>query len=204
MENPQIEQKMMVTIDDLVVEFASSMAIGAKAIQSAAETYVAALTRFPLKAERVFAERFPQIRRETWQLMTDIGRRKLPPQAMMMLPGAVEKLREAKLPRRIVESAANTMVRVFDVASSKYKEVRFTHLTEGQAELVFNPISHSIRTVEQQKRYFERNLSSRPTPMRVDAPSFAVVDDGIVFRRGGKMSFAQMREILAQTEGVVA
>lgn len=196
MGETQKEQKLMVTIDDLVVEFASSMSIGAKAIQAAAETYAMAISRFPQTAETVFAERFPQIRKDTWQLLYDIGRRKLPPQAMMMTHGAVAKLREARLPKQVLERAATAMVRVYDPSTGKYKDVRFTHLTEGQAEIVFNPITHSIRDVKQQMRYVKQSVSEQKKSVSIVPPAYAITDDGIVFRRGGKMTFEEMAEIL--------
>ena len=188
--------KMLVTIDDLVVEFASSMAIGTKAIQAAAETYVTALRKFPTRAEAVFAERFPNIRKETWALLHDIGRGALPPQTMMMLPGAIAKLRDARIPKKVVASVAQSKVRVYEPTTGKYKDVPFTHLTEGQADLVFNPVSHNIRTVQQQVRYIRQGGAMKREIPRTSAPCYAVVEDGIVFRRGGKMTFEEMAEIV--------
>lgn len=188
--------KMIITLDDLVIEFASTMSLGMKAVKAAAETYVDALRRYPSKAAGMFAERFPSIRRETWAMLEDIGSGHLPPNALMMSPGAAQKLKDAKLPRTVAEKVTNSIVVVFNPAKNCYEDVRFTHLTESQADILLNPISHRIRTKDQQKRYIVRESAkfapkSRPTPR-----FYAVTNDGVIFRKGAKLSFAELHDIL--------
>ena len=111
------EDKMIITLDDLIVEFASNMSLGMRAIQAAAEAYVTAIAKYPSRARETFAARFRTIRRETWAILEHIGGRRLPPQAMMMASGAVQKMLEAKVPYRKPMGVAESTVR--HLASSR-------------------------------------------------------------------------------------
>lgn len=192
--------KMIITLDDLVIEFASTMTLGMKAVKAAAETYVDALRRYPTKAARQFAERFPSIRRETWSMLEDIGTGHLPPNALMMSSGAAQKLKDAKLPRAVAEKVTNSIVSVYNPAKNCYEDVRFTHLTESQADIILNPVSHCIRNKDQQKRYVVRDAKRFEKKDKPKPKFYAVVEDGVIFRKGAKLSFAELRVILNERE----
>lgn len=194
------DNKMIITLDDLVIEFASTMSLGMKAVKAAAETYVDALRRYPSKAAKQFSERFPSIRRETWAILEDIGTGQLPPNALMMSSGAVQKLKDAKLPRAVAEKITNSIVSVYNPAKNCYEDVRFTHLTESQADIVLNPVSHCIRNKNQQARYIAREAARFAKKDRPKPRFYVVVDDGVIFRKGAKLSFAELRAILDEQE----
>lgn len=177
-------EHLIITLDDLVVEFASNFSLGMRAVVAAAETYVTALRKYPAKAKDEFARRFPSIRPDTWRIIEDVGCGRLPPQATMMAPGAVAKLREAKLPRKLFDKVAETKVSVYNPSTGSFTDVPFTHLTEMQADIILNPVSHDLRSAEQQKRYVRKAVAvaveDRP---RVEMRRWVVVDGGVLIKR---------------------
>lgn len=206
-----VVSKRTVSIDDLVIEFASTMNLGMKAIQAAAETYVLALTKFPAKAQRTFESKFPRIRKDTWALLEDIGRGRLPPETMTMLPGAVDKMRDAKLPQRLFRKLVNSYITVYNPATDKEVEVPFTHLTANQTDLVLNPVTHKVRTVIQQKRFVQRMVREQAKKERhwgkdeevVKSVSkdYEFVEDGILVRRLTRLSLTELKTIVSRLEG---
>lgn len=193
------EGRMIIRLDDLVVEFASNLSLGMRAIVAAAETYVMAITKYPTKARDEFARRFPRIRKDTWQILEDVGRGRLPPESMMMLPGAVEKLRNAKIPKTRLAGVVNSTVSVYNPSSGSYVDVPFTHMTAAQADIVLNPVAHSLRTERQQKRYVEAECSVA-VHRKVNSPDFTYDGDGIIVKRLTRLSLGDLRAIVGRLE----
>ena len=188
---------MIMTIDDLMIEFASAMSLGMKAIEAASETYKLAIDKYGEKARKRFAERFPTIRRNTWKILENIGRGRLPPQATMMCDGAVDKLLDAKIPKKKMNTIASTNVMVYNVEKDEYETVPFSHLTEKQADIVLNPVTHSIRTKKQQYNYVRKMESAASSGKRPNnVVPFVVLSDGVMFRKSAKLSFDELRNVL--------
>ena len=180
------EDKMIITLDDLIVEFASNMSLGMRAIQAAAEAYVTAIAKYPKRARETFAARFRTIRRETWAILEHIGGRRLPPQAMMMASGAVQKMLEAKVPYRKLMDFAKSTVTVYNPKTGTYSTIPFAYLTEGQADILLNPVTHALRSKDQQRRYVERTAHAGDAAARkvVRSPGWVMTDAGLVCRSG--------------------
>lgn len=188
---------LIVTIDDLLIEFASNMSLGMKAITAAAETYKLAIDKYRDKAREKFAEKFPTIRKDTWSILENIGRGKLPPQATMMASGAVEKLLEAKLPRKKMMTVAATNVTVYNAEKDAYETVPFAHLNAKQADIVLNPVAHAIRTKRQQYRYVRKMAEQKPPCKCPDnALPYVVLSDGILFRKSAMVTFDVLERII--------
>lgn len=188
---------MIVTIDDLIIEFASNMSLGMKAICAAAETYKLAIDKYGDKAREKFAEKFPTIRKDTWSILENVGKGKLPPQATMMAAGAVEKLLEAKLPKKKMMTVAATNVTVYNAEKDSYETVPFAHLNAKQADIVLNPVTHSIRTKQQQYRYVRKMVDSKPPCKKPECTlPFVVMSDGVLFRKSVKIPFDVLERIV--------
>lgn len=191
------EDKLIITIDDLIIEFASNITLGMKAIAAAAETYYTALRKYGDRAKQQFAHHFPTIRPHTWAILEDIGKGKLPPQATMMSSGAVDKIRSAKIPQKRLLALANRHVAVYNPLTDSYDTLPFSYLTEKQADIILNPITHSIRNKDQQKRYVAR-LTTTPTPSRrPKSRDYIITQTGIIFRKTTTISFEELQQILA-------
>lgn len=197
-----VDSPAIITLDDLVIEFASNFSLGMKAILAAAETYVTALRKYPTKARDEFSRRFPTIRKDTWEIIEDIGSGKLPPQATMMAPGAVAKLRDAKLPRRMTMALVDVKVSVYNPATGKYNDIPFTHLSESQADIVLNPITHDIRTLEQQKRYVKKQIDAVKAKPRAKVREWVVMEDGVLVKKMTKLTIADITAI-AKEVGII-
>jgi hypothetical protein len=196
----ETRNKMIITLDDLVLEFAQNISFGMKAIEAAAQTYVTAIHKYGERARTYFSERFSTIRPATWQIIEDVGNGRLPPQSTMMTSGAVDKIRAAGLPRKLMVNIAESKVSVYNPTTCKYNDVPFSYLTEGQADILLNPVTHSIRTAAQQKRYVERlrkNVNNKPVAIK-ERKNWAIVSDGIIFRKGARISFEELRIILTE------
>lgn len=188
---------LIVTIDDLIIEFASNMSLGMKAICAAAETYKTAIDKYGDKAREKFAEKFPTIRKDTWSILENVGKGKLPPQATMMAAGAVEKLLEAKLPKKKMMTVASANVTVYNAEKNAYETVPFAHLNAKQADIVLNPVTHSIRTKQQQYRYV-RKMAEQKTSCKCpdSALPYVVLSDGILFRKSAMVTFDVLEHII--------
>lgn len=223
MKNDTSNDKMIITLEDLVEEFDKNYHLGMRAISAAAQTYVTAISKYGEKARVRFSMNFPEISRNTWKMLEDIGRNRLPPQAYMMSAGAVAKIKEAKIPKATMNKVAAHKVQVFNPQTKKSNDIQFTDLTESQADLLLNPKTHAIRTVEQQKRYLARQrtevrIDDRHVPSSVTIASpkvgeeekrvappaeqkpYVVLSDGILFKKSAKVTFAELRELLAKKE----
>lgn len=191
-------EHLVITLDDLVVEFASNFSLGMKAVVAAAEAYVEAIKKYT-RAREEFARRFPSIRPDTWRIIEDVGRGNLPPQATMMAPGAVAKLRDAKLPRKLFERVAEMKVSVYNPSTGRFSDVPFTHLTEMQADIVLNPVTHALRSVRQQKRYVAKVANevakAEKDKPRVEVKPWAIVEGGVLVKRMTTLTLEDIRAI---------
>ena len=176
MKNNINNEKMIITLDDLVEDFGKQMKIGVQAVKSAAQIFVTAISKYGEKARARFSLNFPEISRNVWKMLEDIGRGKLPPQAYMMSAGAIAKLREAQIPTATMNKVAVHKVQVFNPLTKKGNDIQFTDLTERQAEQLFDPETHAIRTLDQQKQYL---AAQRPRVM-VEARSVPPISTNIV------------------------
>ena len=102
----------------------------------------------------------------------------------MMASGAVQKMLEAKVPYKTLMGVAESTVTVYNPKTGTYGTIPFAYLTEGQADILLNPVTHALRSAAQQRRYVEKTANADSARKVVKSPSWVMTDAGLVCRSG--------------------
>lgn len=181
-----------VSINNHLEQFGEKLKLGMSAIRDAAEIYVKALRQYSF-AQRRFEERYPDIKKDTWQRLRDIGSGKLVPEAMMFRPVAAQTYRALpiKTQKALISGSVDLALNDGTVVN-----VPYARLSDSQCGVVVNVSEGKIRSIEEQREILKKNL--KPKRKRVAKKGYRVIGDTVKFFADTILTVMDIERILAE------
>lgn len=152
----ELNDKLTMTVSDYVTEFGSKMRVGMQAIAEAAKVYADALRRHPTTAPGAFKAAYPDVAKNTWEMLEWIGNGDLNPNAYRLPHNVAQKVK--RIPIAQQNAIFETGVKGFQVINTVTMHpsvVQLGALSSSQATLLIDADKGKIRSVSEQRKVIE-------------------------------------------------